>query len=209
MINKLKFAFLLAVAPLAACSTVGGEGLGTGDYAFVPVKRVSVGNGSLIVTAPRPYNKMRSQMWYDVREVEDWTLNGPLLDGISFVTGIKNNKNLVYQRSTDAQQVPKFLSNMTAPEITAMLESLFRVRGGAVEFRTLSLKPRPFLGSPLGFEWDFEHLDGDELWRKGRAVGAVVNGRLYLILVDAARAHYYPEVLPDFEALVASAQLRR
>jgi hypothetical protein len=70
------------------------------------------------------------------------------------------------------------------------------------------LQPRAFLGTG-GFQLDYEHLDGDELWRKGRAVGAVINGHLYLILMDAARSHYYATVLPDFEAIVASAELRR
>ena len=89
-----------------------------------------------------------------------------------------------------------------------MLESLYRVRGGAVEFRTLSLQPRQFVGYN-GFQFDYEHLDDDELWRKGRAVGAVIDGELYLILVDAARSHYYGATLPDFESIVASAELRR
>jgi hypothetical protein len=40
-------------------------------------------------------------------------------------------------------------------------------------------------------------------------VGAVVNGKLYMIVFDAARSHYYDAALPDFEALVASAQLQR
>ena len=84
----------------------------------------------------------------------------------------------------------------------------FAHRGGAVDFRTLGIQPRPFLGQP-GFQFDYEHLDGDELWRKGRVVGAVINGRLYLVLFDAARSHYYNAVLPDFEAIVASAELRR
>jgi hypothetical protein len=104
--------------------------------------------------------------------------------------------------------VPKFRSDMTAPEIAAMIESLYRVKGGTVEFRTLSLAPRPFLGAPNGFEFDYEHLDSDELWRKGRVVAAVINGRLYLIMLDAARSHYYNATLPDFESIVDSAQLR-
>jgi hypothetical protein len=96
---------------------------------------------------------------------------------------------------------------MTPPEVAAMIESLYRVRGGAVDFRTLSLAPRPFLGIG-GFQLDYEHLDDDELWRRGRAVGAVINGELYLILLDAAKSHYYDAALPDFEAVVTSAQLR-
>ena len=90
---------------------------------------------------------------------------------------------MVRQRSRDDRQVPKFRSNMTAPEIASMIESLFRVRGGTVDFTTLSLAPRTFLGTN-GFQLDYEHLDSDELWRRGRVVGTVINGRLYLILLD-------------------------
>jgi hypothetical protein len=205
--STLKLALGCAALALGACSSLGGEGYGFSSYSAVPVKRVSVGDGSMIVSAPRPWNRHRPIFFEDVRQVEDWTLNGPLLDGISFVTGLKDNKSLIRQRRSTTQQVPYFHSNMTAPEIAAMIESLYRVRGGSVDFKTLGLQPRPFLGAN-GFQLDYEHLDDDELWRRGRAVGAVINGRLYLILLDAAKAHYFDAALPDFEALVASAQLR-
>ena len=201
-------ALLAGMAVLSGCSTLGAGDYGYSSYALVRVTRVSVGDGSLLVTAPRPYNRHRSILWQDVGDVEDWTQNGPYLDGISFVSGLKSGRYLVRQSKRADQQVPKFRSDMTPPEIAAMLESLYRVRGGAIEFKTLSLQPRPFLGTN-GFQLDYEHLDSDELWRKGRAVGAVINGQLYLILFDAARSHYYGTILPDFEAIVASAQLRR
>ena len=207
--KQLKRLTLLAAAlPLAACSSLGGES-GISDYTLVLVHRVSVGDGGMSVVAPRPWNeRRRSILFDDVREVEDWTLNGPILDGISFVTGMKSGRYLIRQRKSADQQVPKFRSDMTPPEIAAMIESLYRVRGGAVDFRTLSLQPRPFLGAN-GFQLEYEHLDGDELWRKGRVVGAVIDGRLYMILLDAARSHYYNATLPDFEAIVASAQIGR
>ena len=201
-------ALLAGMAVLSGCSTLGAGDYGYSSYALVRVTRVSVGDGSLLVTAPRPYNRHRSILWQDVGDVEDWTQNGPYLDGISFVSGLKSGRYLVRQSKRADQQVPKFRSDMTPPEIAAMLESLYRVRGGAIEFKTLSLQPRPFLGTN-GFQLDYEHLDSDELWRKGRAVGAVINGQLYLILFDAARSHYSGTILPDFEAIVASAQLRR
>jgi len=205
-----KIALLLAAAaPLGACSSLGGGSeYGYSNYALVRVKRVDVGNGSLSVAAPRQWNRVRPTIYQDILETEDWTLNGPLLDGISFVTGLKSGRYLIYQRKSSDQQVPKFREDMTPPEIAAMLETLFRVRGGTVQFNTLSLTPREFLGAANGFQFDYEHLDSDELWRKGRAVGAVINGRLYLILLDAAKSHYYPDTLPDFEAIVASARLR-
>ncbi|QIL02567.1 hypothetical protein G7078_07050 [Sphingomonas sinipercae] len=204
-----KFVLVAATAlTLSACSSVGGEGGGFGLYTAVPVRPVNVGNGSMTVIPPRAWNKQRRLFFDDVPYVEDWTLNGPLLDDMMFIAGLPDRRTLVRQRSSDSQQVPMFRSNMTAPEIVSMLESAYRVRGGAVDFKTLALAPRQFLGVN-GFQLDFEHLDSDELWRRGRAVGAVVNGRLYLIMLDAARSHYYADTLRDFEAMAASARLRR
>jgi len=205
--TKLALAATAALGA-SACSSLGAGEYGYSSYALVRVHRVNVGDGSLSVTPPRPWNRHRSILWSDVRDVEDWTLNGPYLDGISFVTGLKSGRYLIRQSKRADQQVPKFRSDMTPPEIVAMLETLYRVKGGAVDFRTLSLQPRQFLGYN-GFQLDYEHLDSDELWRKGRAVGAVINGQLFLILYDAARSHYYAAALSDFESIVGSARLRR
>ncbi|MFL6854235.1 MAG: hypothetical protein ACJ8D3_02120 [Sphingomicrobium sp.] len=187
------------------CAGTGGGGYGYGGYSLVRVKEVRVGDNSLAVTPPREWNRIAASFFVDINAVEDWTQNGPYLDGISFVTGLKDGKALVRQRSRDDRQVPKFRSNMTPPEIAAIIESLFRVRGGAVDFKTTALAPRPFLGAN-GFQYDYEHLDSDEIRRRGRAVGAVIDGRLYLILFDAARSHYYNALIPDFEAIVNSAR---
>jgi len=206
-VKRFGFAILAAAALVtSACSSLGTGEYGVSAYSAVNVHRVKVGNGNMTVVPPRPWNRHRAILFEDVPAVEDWTLNGPLLDGVTFITGLKSGHFMVRQRRTTDQQVPKFRADMTPPEIAAMLESLYRVRGGAVDFHTLSIQPRPFLGTS-GFQFDYEHLDGDELWRKGRAVGAVVGGQLYLVMFDAARSHYYDAALPDFESIVASAQL--
>ena len=210
--GRLRHAALLAL-PLAlpfalpACGGIGSGEEGFSAYALVRVQRTNVGDGNMSVVPPRPYNRHRRILFADVPDVEDWTQNGPILDGISFVSGLKSGRELIRQRRSASQQVPRFRSDMTPPEIAAMVESLYRVKGGAVDLKTLSLQPRPFLGVN-GFQWDYEHLDQDELWRRGRAIGAVIDGKLYLILFDAARSHYYDALLPDFEAIVASAQRR-
>lgn len=191
---------------LSACSGLGADPFGSSYYALVRAKSVSVGNGSMTVTAPREFNRQRHLFDSDVRWVEDWTDNGPLLDDFTFVSGLPDRKALIHQESREAEQVPVFRSDMTAPEIASMLESAYRVKGGAIDYRTLSLSPRRFLGAN-GFQLDYEHLDSDEVWRRGRAVGAVIDGRLYLIMLDAVRSHYFAAELPDFEALVASARL--
>lgn len=204
-VNRLILLGAVALS-LSACTSVGsGDGFGYGGYSLIRVRETRVGDNSLAVTPPREWNRISARLFRDIRDVEDWTQNGPYLDGISFVTGLRDGKAVVVQRSRDDRQVPKFRSNMTAPEIAAMIESLYRVRGGAVDFKMTSLAPRRFLGAN-GFQLDFEHLDTDEVRRRGRAVGAVVDGQLYLILYDAARSHYFNTYLPDFEAIVASAR---
>lgn len=200
---------MAAAAALGACSSTGGAGGFGSPYSLVRAgQTVVVGSGAMSVVTPREWNRQGGFSFTDVRWVEDWTLNGPYLDGISFVTGLPNNKRLIWQEYKADRQVPRFRSDMTAPEIAGLLETLYRIEGGTVDFRTLSLAPRSFLGAN-GFQFDFEHLDGDEVWRKGRAVGAVIDGKLYLIMLDAARAHYYAQALPDYEAMVQSAVRRR
>ena len=204
-----RIALASASLGLAACSSTGGGYGGYGAYQLVqPARTVNVGNGAMSVVSPRAWNRTSRNGFADIRYVEDWTLNGPNLDGISFVTGLPDDKRIIRQERKADRQVPKFRSNMTAPEVASMIETLYRVEGGAVDWKPLGLAPRTFLGSP-GFQYDYEHLDGDELWRKGRTVGAVIDGKLWLIMFDAARSHYYPAALPDFEAMVASAKRRR
>ncbi|MCA1654113.1 MAG: hypothetical protein ABR588_12425 [Sphingomicrobium sp.] len=194
-------------ASLSGCAGVGGPGFGSG-YSLIRAREHAVGDHTLIVTPAQEWNRQSTIIFDDIRQVEDWTQNGPVLDSLSFVSGLKDGKSIVRQWRKADQQVPRFRSSMTAPEVAAMLETFYRTRAGTLEFKTLALAPRPFLGGN-GFQLDFDHLDGDELWRRGRAVGAVVDGRLYLILLDAARSHYFNTELPEFENVVRSAHLRR
>lgn len=199
----------LSLSALSACASTGTGGGGfASPYSLVRAgQTINVGSGAMSITAPREWNRTQRSVFTDVRWVEDWTLNGPYLDSVSFIAGLPNDKRIIRQEYKADRQVPKFRSDMTAPEITGLIETLYRVEGGSVDYRTLALAPRTFLGAN-GFQYDYEHLDGDEVWRKGRAVGAVIDGKLYLVMVDAARTHYFARVLPDFEAMVASARRR-
>jgi len=204
-----KLFILASSAALAACSTVGGDGFNNGTFTLVQAARpVSVGTDQVVVTAPRPWNKISARLFVDVPQVEDWTLNGPYLDGITFVTGLKSGAYIVRQDKREYRQVPKYRSDMTAPEIASMLESFYRVRAGTIDFKTTGLIPRTFMGYP-GFQFDFDHLDSDEVWRRGRTVGAVIDGRLYLILLDGTRMHYFSAAAADFEAVANSARIKR
>lgn len=206
--SKALLGVVLALS-LASCAggAGGGGGYGFSGYSLVQVKPRQVANRTMTVTPKREYNRI-PRGFYDIREEENWTLNGPILDSISFVGGLKDGKAIVRQRKKDDRQVPVFRANMTPPEIVSMIESLYRIRAGAAEFGTTGLKPATFLGRP-GFQLDYDYLDTNEIKRRGRSYGAVVNGELYMMLLDAARSNYFGAAVADFDAMARGAALRR
>jgi hypothetical protein len=160
----------------------------------------------MVVTPTVRWNRQPRQL-YDISREENWTLNGPLLDGLTFIGGLEHDKRIVVQRRKADRKVPNFRADMSPPEIAAMIESFYRIRGGATTFNMTNLSPRAFLGQP-GFQFDYDYLGGDEVERRGRAVGAIINGRFYLALFAAAKMHYFDAGLPEYERIVQGARLR-
>ena len=198
---------LAALALLQGCAEGGGGGgYGIGYYRLIRPQPVSVARGTMTVTPTVRWNRL-PRSYYDISREENWTLNGQLLDSLSFIGGLEHNKRIVVQRRKADRKVPNFRADMSPPEIAAMIESFYRIRAGATTFTMTNLSPRPFLGQP-GFQFDYDYLGGDEVERKGRAVGAIINNRFYLALFDATRMHYFPTGLPEFERIVESARLR-
>jgi hypothetical protein len=195
-----------ALAALALLSGCAGGGLGFGTYRLVEPRPVSVARGAMQVAPTIRWNRVPRGP-YDIGKEENWTLNGPLLDSLSFIGALEHDKRIVQQRRKADRKVPNFRADMSPPEIAAMIESFYRIRAGASTFTMTNLSPRQFLGHP-GFQFDYDYLGGDEVERRGRAVGAIINNRFYLALFDAAQMHYFPAGLPEFERIVQSARLR-
>jgi hypothetical protein len=199
---------VIALALFTGAATQASAQFGGLNYfSLIRPRPHSVAGGAMVVVPAVEWNRIPRGR-YDIPREENWTLNGPVLDGITFIGGVENDKRIVEQRRKDDRKVPNFRSDMTPQEIADMIESFYLIRGGSVEFETTGLRPRPFMGQP-GFQLDYVHLGGDELRRQGRAVGAVIGGRLYMILFDAARMHYFGAGVQEFERIANSATLRR
>jgi hypothetical protein len=200
--------FLACFAALLLTAGCAGAGAGAGfhQYRLVQPGPEAVARGAMTVSPTIRWNKAPRGP-SDIDREENWTLNGPLLDGITFIGGLEHDKRIVQQRRKADRKVPNFRADMSPPEIAAMIESFYRIRAGSSEFEMTGLQPRSFLGRP-GFQFDYEHVGGDEVERTGRAVGAIVDGRFYLALFDAAKMHYFGAALPEFERIVESARLR-
>jgi hypothetical protein len=175
------------------------------QYRLVEPRTESVARGSMVVTPSLRWNRAPRGP-HDIDREENWTLNGPLLDGLTFIGGLEDGKRIVQQRRKADRKVPNFSAAMSPQDIASMIESFYRIRAGSTRFEMTGLQPRQFLGHG-GFQFDYRHLGGDEVERQGRAVGAIIGGRFYLALFDATRMHYFPAGVPEFERIVESADL--
>ncbi|HEX8525844.1 hypothetical protein [Allosphingosinicella sp.] len=210
MTARILLSTLGALALLGGCASGGGGGgyggFGLHRYTLIEPGQEDVAR-TMLVTPTIRWNRA-PRLPTDISREENWTLNGPMLDSLAFIGGLENGKPLVrWQRRSDIRQVPNFRADMTPPEIASMIESFYRIRAGSVSFEMTGLQPRAFLGHP-GFQFDYDHLGGNELARRGRVVGAVINDRLYMILFDAAKMHYFPTIIPEVERIIDSARLR-
>jgi hypothetical protein len=196
-------------AALALSACAGGSG-GYGGYGFnrfalMEAREHDVAR-TMRVTPTMRWNRAPRGL-YDIPREQNWTMHGLPLDGLTFIGGLESGKPLVrYQRRQDIRQVPNFRADMTPPEIASMIESYYRIRAGSVSFTMTGLSPRTFLGAP-GFQYDYEHLGSSELTRQGRVVGVILGERLYMILFDAPKRHFFGELIPEVERIVESARL--
>jgi hypothetical protein len=207
---RIRHLFIIVIASFLTTACAGGSGLGGTSfhyYRLVKAEPRDVARDSMVVTPTVRWNRAPRGP-NDIYREENWTLNGPLLDGLTFIGGLENDKRIVQQRRKADRKVPNFRSDMNPQDIASMIETFYRIRAGSTEFTMTGLRPRSFLGHS-GFQFDYDHVGGDEVERRGRAVGAIVNGRFYLALFDAARMHYFPAALPEFERIVESARLKR
>jgi len=136
---------------------------------------------------------------------EVWTQNGPVLDAIIFLGGVKDGTAIVQQQKKEDRKVPVFQASMTPQDLVAMVESYYRIRAGATIFESENLKPTTFLGAK-GLDFTYRYVGSDEVKRRGRTVIAIIDQKLYLMTLDGA-AYYFAAAQPQFESLVTSATL--
>ena len=194
---KLRIVFVLAAVTLAGCFPT---------YQLVPAEETHVAGSQLVVKPGNEWNKLPhspAQTEWD----ETWTLNGPLLDSMSFVGGLPDGKSLLTQKKKDDKKVPVFQADMTPQDLVSMLEASYRVRGITV-FDIESVNPADFLGGK-GVRVHYKYAPNDGISKKGVCVARVVDEKLYVVKLEGVSRHYFDAAVPEFDQMVASARLER
>jgi hypothetical protein len=175
------------------------------QYQLVRASSTTVAGKTMRVKPVSAWNRIPANS-RDIGTQEIWTQNGPILDTLDFVGGVPDGGLIIDQHSNETHKIPRFHSNMIPQDLASLLESYYRIKLGATIFETTSLKPTTFLGADA-IQPDFNYLFGDEVKRRGRAVMAIVNGKLYFAVLSGAALHYFDAELPEFEKIVATAQV--
>jgi len=175
-------------------------GCQTADYRVVEPGRVSIAKTPLTVRPSAAWNKVTGTPAGE----EIWTRNGPLIDSITFIVGLRDGASIARQTATTDRQVPAFHADMSPDDLTTMIESYYRIRLEAKVFKTTRVAPRKFLGGP-GMQIDYNYMLGDEVRRRGCAVIDVHDGKLYLLMLDGTALHYFDGVQSEFQGIVSSA----
>ena len=183
---------------LAACNV---------GYSLAPAgERLAVADSALSVVPPRHWNRAGT-LTGPGKDAELWTLDGPRLNEITFFGGIEDGEPLFREVDRRERPLPRFRSSMLPPDVAELFETSYRTAAGTPLFERGEFAPATFAGHP-GFRFEFEYtLQGEEVRRLGRATGAVIGGRLYMVTYEAPAIHYFETSLADYRVVVESAQL--
>lgn len=143
----------------------------------------------------------------DGRNVELWTLDGDMLNKVTFFGGIPVGQPLMRERDRKNRPLPKVAGNMLITDIPALLESTYRTQFSVNQMQIDAQEPALLDGNKgIRFTYAFTRAD-DEVQRKGEAIGAMVNGQLYLVTYEAPALYYFDKDLEKFRTLAATLKL--
>jgi hypothetical protein len=156
--------------------------------------------GALSVSPSEPWNRANTKLG----NRESWTQEGMNLNKVLFIDGIEDGKPL-FKLSKKAE-FGLFRANMLPSEIMELTESSLAKLVNSSATSTANLTPASFAGKP-GFQFTFRYVTDNDVPIKGQATGAVHNGKLYMIIYQAAETHYFDKGLAEDTRLTGSAQI--
>lgn len=183
---------ILLIAFVAGCAAVARVGPGEATV-----------RENLTVTLDSAWNRIERG---NSAKAEVWTTDGLTLDRLTFYVGVADGEALAELRQRKDRQIPKFRAAMQPHEIAEMYEVFVTYDGSS--FKRDKLAPAQFAGGE-GFRFEFTRVrKGDEVEMRGVGYGAVRGGKLYLVVFEAPRIHYFNKHLGRAEAAAKSARVR-
>jgi hypothetical protein len=192
------------VAVIVLALLVGG----CTQYALVQPQRVTV-KDALIVEPDIAWNKINQQDISGRSSTEIWTADGPLLNTLTFFAGIEDGKPLFVQTAEQEKRdkLPEFRKSMSSTEIVELVEATYAKMSESTLTKTRGLRPEKFAGKEDGFRFEMTYVGKDEVDREATAIGAVHEGRLYMIVYQGTRLYHHGLRRAQAERIMQTARL--
>lgn len=169
-----------------------------------PGPRAKIARSTLSASPSSEWNKLSER---GGKNVEIWTIDGDELNKITFFGGIPVGQTLLKEADKKHAPLPKVTANMLITDIPAILESTYRIQLHTMQMSIDEQEPT-LLGGHKGikFKYTFARED-DEVQRKGEAVGAFVDDRLYIVAYEAPAIHFFDKDVEKFRQLAATLRI--
>lgn len=192
MLRKIGILWLLLA--LAAC---------VGQYTLAGPGTVASAGG-LSLTPGLAWNRQSPSEFAmsSAAPIELWTQDGGALQQMLVFGGVPDGQAL-FKKYSDKTEFPVFRAAMTASEIVELVDATIGKMSGTTLVQTHDLRPAK-LGGFDGFQFAFSFTGKDEIDRSGIGVGAVKDGRLYLLLYAGTRLHHFGKYRPEVERIFQS-----
>lgn len=151
------------------------------------------------VSPERSWSKLTSGKY------EIWTVDGPILQQILFVSGVEDGEKIFPTNAQSPKNLPEFKKGMTELEITELYRDTLTQLGGT-QFELQEIGPKTIAGKQ-GFRFEFTYAMKEGLKKSGVAEAVLENDKLYLVVYSGAQLHYYPKNLPDAEQVMNSIEI--
>jgi len=190
---------VIHLRPLAACLLAAALLAGCTTYASVPpAKKHEIGG----VFRAEP-----AQQWSALKQnanLENWTVNGFGLEGITFITKVTDGKPLVQRKQ--GEDAPTFRTGMKASDVVDLYEGLLATRGMS-QVAVSNLRPATVAGHDA-FRFDYTGFERNGLAVRGTVIGLIDGEKgLNLVIYEGAAEHYYDASLAAAEQVFASLEL--
>jgi hypothetical protein len=158
---------------------------------------------AITVTPSQEWNKVPPML--APGHLPTWTSDGVSLNTIAFISEIEDGKTLI--DAPAKEEFPVFRSDMLPTEIVELIESTIAKLYQGTIAESGQLRPLT-LGGVTGFEYRFGFVGQDKLPRQTYVAGAVKDGKLHVILYQAARMHYFDRHIESVAQMVTTAEIQ-
>lgn len=165
---------------------------------------VKVAKGTMTVKPNADWNRSSLR---PSRRSEAWTRDGINLNELTFFGAINDNESILRQGWTTSEKLPKFKSDMLLTDIAELFEKTNRLILQSPVFKMGKVEPAK-LGKYDGVRFGYSYAaQAEDVERKGEAVAAIVEGRLYMVNYVAPSLYYFDAGIGDVRAMIAGMEI--